>query len=286
MFKSPMMPASPTSLGARLPYYSEREALMINPEGPVGKTVFYFPGCGSERLYADIATAAIYLLAKNNIRVIVPPLSQCCGFPARANAKKRMASIISLRDTIILTQIRDMLGHLVFDAFLVSCGTCRESLHEMGVSEIFDCPMTDISQFVMENSNGQFGPRRQGTVLYHTPCHDSFDGAGPRLLGQLYQEVRSVANCCSEAGTLAVSRPDIAHAMLERKRESLARAGAGSEATIIATNCPSCLSGLGRNREMGITPQHMTVVLAEAIGGPDWMSEFARLVEGAEKVTF
>ena len=30
----------------------------------------------------------------------------------------------------------------------------------------------------------------------------------------------------------------------------------------------------------------MTVVLAEAIGGPDWMSEFARLVEGAEKVTF
>jgi FAD/FMN-containing dehydrogenase/Fe-S oxidoreductase len=286
MFKSPMMPASPVSLGARLPYYSEREALMINPEGQVGKTVFYFPGCGSERLYADIATAAIYLLAKNSIRVIIPPLSQCCGFPAKANARKRMASIISLRDTIILTQIRDMLGHLVFDAFLVSCGTCRESLHEMGVSEIFDCPMTDISQFVMENANGRFGPRRPGTVLYHTPCHDSFDGAGPRLLGQLYQEVRSVANCCSEAGTLAVSRPDIAHAMLERKRESLARAGAGSEAAIIATNCPSCLSGLGRNREMGITPQHMTVVLAEAIGGPDWMSEFARLVEGAEKVTF
>jgi Fe-S oxidoreductase len=74
--------------------------------------------------------------------------------------------------------------------------------------------------------------------------------------------------------------------MLERKRESLARAGAGREATIIATNCPSCLSGLGRNREMGVTPQHMTVVLAEAIGGPEWMSEFARLVAGAEKVTF
>ena len=156
----------------------------------------------------------------------------------------------------------------------------------MGVSEIFNCTMADISQFVMENSTCQFGDRRRETVLYHTPCHDSFDGAGAALLGQLYRDVRSVANCCSEAGTLAVSRPDIAHAMLERKRESLVKAGAGNDATIIATNCPSCLSGLGRNREMGVTPQHMTVVLAEAIGGPDWMNDFARLVEGAEKVTF
>ncbi len=286
MFKSPMMPVSETSLGARLPYFSEREALMITPEGQVQKTVFYFPGCGSERLYADIATASIYLLVKNNIRVIIPPLYQCCGFPAKVNAKKKMAAVSSLRDTIILTQIREMLGHLVFDAFVVSCGTCREALHEMGVSEIFDCTMADISQFVMENSRCEFGARRQETVLYHTPCHDSFDGAGAGLLGRLYQDVRSVANCCSEAGTLAVSRPDIAHAMLERKRESLVKAGAGSAATSIVTNCPSCLSGLGRNREVGVAPQHMTVVLAEAIGGPNWMIDFARLVEGAEKVTF
>ncbi|MFH0781877.1 MAG: DUF3683 domain-containing protein [Pseudomonadota bacterium] len=286
MFKSPMMPASKTSLGARLPYFSERDALMISPEGPVQKTVFYFPGCGSERLYADIATAAIYLLIKNNVRVIIPPLSQCCGFPAKVNAKKRMAAIIGLRDTIILTQIRDMLGHLVFDAFLISCGTCREALHEMGVSEIFGCAMTDISQFVMENANGRFVNRRPEAILYHTPCHDSFDGNGPQLLGRLFTNVKSVANCCSEAGTLAVSRPDIAHAMLERKRESLAKAQIGCDAAIIATNCPSCLSGLGRNREMGITPKHMTVVLAETLGGQNWMSDFTRLVAGAEKVTF
>ncbi len=286
MFKSPMMPVSPTSLESRLPPFSEREALMINPEGVVNKTVFYFPGCGSERMYADIATAAIYLLAKNNIRVIIPPLHQCCGFPAKVNAKKRMAAVSGLRDTIILSQIRDMLGHLVFDAFLVSCGTCREALDEMGANDIFNCSMVDISQFVMENANGCFGSKREETILYHTPCHDSFDGGGASLLGQLYKDVRRVADCCSEAGTLAVSRPDIAHAMLVRKRDSLAKAQAGTNATIIATNCPSCLSGLGRNREMGIMPQHMTVVLAEAIGGKNWMEEFAKLVQGAEKVTF
>ncbi|MDK9709447.1 MAG: DUF3683 domain-containing protein [Desulforhopalus sp.] len=286
MFKSPMMPPSTTSLEARLPYFSEREALMINPDGPVEKTVFYFPGCGSERLYADIATAAIYLLAKSNTRVIIPPLNQCCGFPAKVNAKKKMAAVSSLRDTIILSQIRDMLGHLVFDAFLVSCGTCREALHEMGANEIFGCAMTDVSQFVMAQANGRFAGKSAESVLYHTPCHDSLDGGGAHLLGQLYGKVTGVANCCSEAGTLAVSRPDIAYAMLERKRESIAKAQAGSTATIIATNCPSCLSGLGRNREMGVNPQHIAVLLAETLGGPSWMEEFTRLVARAEKVTF
>ena len=285
MLKSPMMPASKTALGAMLPEYSEREALMIHPEGAVTKTVFYFPGCGSERLYADIAMAAVYLLAKSNTRVILPPPFLCCGFPARVNAKKKMAGVITLRDTIILTQIREMLGHMVFDALLVSCGTCREALRDMGCGEIFDCGIDDVSRFVLENANGRFGGRRSETLLYHQPCHDSLEGMGKNLLGRLYAGVTSVPDCCSEAGTLAISRPDISSAMLARKRESLVKAMAQG-GTVIATNCPSCLSGLGRNRELGLSPRHMAVILAEALGGENWMSEFSRLVATAEKVTF
>jgi len=74
--------------------------------------------------------------------------------------------------------------------------------------------------------------------------------------------------------------------MLQRKRESLEKNMAGENAAIVATNCPSCLSGLGRNREMGIKPKHMAVVLAEVVGGENWTEEFSRLVAGAEKVTF
>ncbi len=286
MLKSPMMHASHTSLGDMLPEHSDREALMIPPEGEVLKTVFYFPGCGSERLYSDIGMAAIYLLIKSNIRVILPPPFLCCGFPAKANAKKKMAGVITLRDTIILTQIREMLGHLVFDAFLISCGTCRESLHEMGVDGIFDCDIEDVSRFVLDNANGRFGKNDLDPILYHTPCHDSLNGSGKALLGRLFQTVNSVPDCCSEAGTLALSRPDIAYAMLCRKRDSLQNARSGNNAAVVATNCPSCLSGLGRNREMGITPKHMAVVLAEKLGGDRWMSEFTRLVAAAEKVTF
>jgi FAD/FMN-containing dehydrogenase/Fe-S oxidoreductase len=286
MLKSPMMSASKTTLGAMLPEYSEREALLINPEDPVKKTVFYFPGCGSERLYAEIGMAAVYLCAKNNIRVILPPAFLCCGFPAKANAKKKTTVVMTLRDTIILTQIREMLGHMVFDALLVSCGTCRESLKEIGCGETFDCSIEDVSRFVLDNSNGRFSAKHPDTLLYHTPCHDSLDGAGPNLLGRLYANVNIVPDCCSEAGTLALSRPDISYAMLQRKQESLEKARTKNNATVIATNCPSCLSGLGRNRDMCITPRHMAVVLAETLGGENWMSEYTRLVSSAERVTF
>ncbi len=286
MLKSPMMPASPKTLASMLPQCSEHEALMIRPEGEIKKTIFYFPGCGSERLYADIGMAAIYLLLKNNIRVVLPPPFLCCGFPAKVNAKKKMAGQISLRDTIILSQIREMLGHLEFDAFLISCGTCREALHEMGCAEIFDCRIKDVSQFVLENSHHDFGAKRSAQMLYHTPCHDSFDGQGQALLGRLYTSVNKVPNCCSEAGTLAISRPDISYAMLQRKRESIEEVKTGEGPVVMATNCPSCLSGLGRNKHLNIIPQHMAVLLAETVGGPDWQQDFAALVIHGEKVTF
>jgi FAD/FMN-containing dehydrogenase/Fe-S oxidoreductase len=287
MLKSPMMPVSDTTLFSLLPSCSEHESLLIMPEGEVKKTVFYFPGCGSERLYADISVAAIYLLLKNNVQVILPPPFLCCGFPARVNAKKKMAGEISLRDTIILTQIREMLGHLAFDAFLVSCGTCRETLHEMGCGEIFGCELDDVARFVLEHTGWQNNSaKKDETILYHTPCHDSFDGEGARLLGRFYGDVKKVPNCCSEAGTMAISRPDISYAMRERKRESIEKTKPDSNRMILATNCPSCLSGLGRNKDLDIDPQHMAVLLAETMGGVNWKSEFDALVSDAEKVTF
>ena len=286
LLKSPMTPASPRPLGSMLPQCTEHEALLLRPLGATNKTVFYFPGCGSERLYGDIGMASLYLLLKNNIRVVLPPPNLCCGFPAKVNAKKKMAGQISLRDTIILTQIREMLGHLTFDAFLISCGTCRESLHEMGCAEIFDCRIEDVSQFVLENGNCQYGRKKSEPILYHTPCHDSFDGDGSSLLGRLYTTVTNVANCCSEAGTLAISRPDISYAMLQRKRQAIAAATLGNETALIATNCPSCISGLGRNEDLHIVPKHMAVLLAEMLGGQGWAKEFSGLVTEAEKVTF
>jgi len=287
MLKSPMAKSSAQSLSSILPQCSENEALIVMPEsGEVKSTVFYFPGCGSERLFSDISVAAIYLLAKNNVRTVLPPPYLCCGFPAKVNAKKKMAGEISLRDTIILSQIKEMLGHFVFDSFLISCGTCRESLHEIGCEEIFKCGMDDISHYVLENTDWEYGSKKNVTALYHTPCHDSFDGEGVPLLSRFYNSVESVPNCCSEAGTLAISRPDISYAMLQRKREAIAEKTLPGTKLVMATNCPSCLSGLGRNSDLNIEPKHMAVLLAETLGGKQWKDEFSGLIANSEKVIF
>ncbi len=289
---APMTSTSPRTLAAALPPQSDCEALLLEPEEKTVSTVFYFPGCGSERLFADIARASIYLLLKHGVRVVLPPQSLCCGFPLKVNAKVKQAEEIALRNSIILTQIREMLGHIDFASVLVSCGTCREGLVEVGAESIFDCPITDISAFIVKN--GWKGDGKEArTILYHTPCHDSFKGKGPTVLRQLYSGVRPVPNCCSEAGTLSLSRPDIAGAMRLRKREQLELAldslesdGSREEETIIATNCPSCITGLGRNRTIGVTPRHIAVLLAEKLGGEEWKEEMERLAAGGEKIRF
>ena len=39
---------------------------------------------------------------------------------------------------------------------------------------------------------------------------------------------------------------------------------------MLLTNCPSCLTGLGRNRDLGVAPRHVAVELAGALSGPGW----------------
>lgn len=287
MLASPMPQPSVKVLRQYLPQTSLNEALLFNPDdfSASGKAVFYFPGCGSERLYSDVAMAALYILIKSGVRVVLPPANLCCGFPARANAKMEMHGDVTLRDTIILSQIRDMLGHLVFDAVVVSCGTCREALHELGVEDIFACKLMDASYFTLEQASLQT-ERLDERLSYHTPCHDSLQGEGMPVLRRLVQEVSVQPHCCSEAGTLSLSRPDITGAMFRRKQAAIATCPACSPQDTVITNCPSCLTGLGRHGAQGPQPMHLAVYLAERIGGKNWQQEAGELFQSAEVIAF
>jgi D-lactate dehydrogenase (cytochrome) len=101
-----------------------------------------------------------------------------------------------------------------------------------------------------------------------------------------FGRARTVPHCCSEAGTLALSRPDIADAMLHRKREALAEARRESPASVVLTNCPSCLQGLGRNRPLGFEAKHIAVALAERVSGPRWLDAFRKQGAAAQRIRF
>jgi Fe-S oxidoreductase len=281
--RSPVAPPARAPLHLALPVVHQNQALVLEPDGAAARTVFYFPGCGSERLHSDVGKAAIYLLLATGQRVVLPPPRLCCGFPSGANAKTRMHDRKVLSDTIVFSQIRGMLSHLAFDALAVSCGTCREALHAMGASEIFACPLADAGELALaQGASLPPGDR----LLYHRPCHDSLEGRAPRLLAKGGAEVRSVPHCCSEAGTLALSRPDIAHKMLLRKRAALDELADQARPAPLVTNCPSCLQGLARQEHPGSEPVHLTVLLARAMGGDGWRDAFAKAVAHAEVVNF
>ena len=83
--------------------------------------------------------------------------------------------------------------------------------------------------------------------------------------------------CCGEAGTLAVSRPDISTQLRSRKLEELKKnhAELGSEAqkTKIMTSCPACQQGLSRYQDdMQMDVDYIVVELCQELFGKDWQN--------------
>jgi Fe-S oxidoreductase len=276
--------ADPGTLRDVVPECRADQALVFEPEDEARRTVFYFPGCGSERLVSRVSQAMIHLQLQTGTRVILPPPFLCCGFPAHANARTGQHDRTVLRDTILFSQIREMFAHVTFDAVVVSCGTCMEGLEGMEVSKIFGAPLRDGVEFALDA-----GLRLPGATpaLYHAPCHDSLAGRGVETLQRAGYAAEAVPHCCSEAGTLALSRPDITDAMLQRKAVAIGEAMEGrARATPILTNCPSCVQGLGRNAALGATARHMAVEVATRITGEGWPERFRAQAARAKAVRF
>jgi Fe-S oxidoreductase len=106
----------------------------------------------------------------------------------------------------------------------------------------------------------------------------------------LGQPVQLSDRCCGEAGTFAISRPDIATQVRYRKQEELL-AGVGStetgERVKVLTSCPACLQGLSRYRDqIPVEADYIVTELAGRVLGEDWQSRFLQAVArgGIERV--
>ena len=52
------------------------------------KAVFYFPGCGSERLFSQVGLATTAMLLEAGVNVVLPPAYLCCGYPSKAKRRQ------------------------------------------------------------------------------------------------------------------------------------------------------------------------------------------------------
>ena len=133
--------------------------------------------------------------------------------------------------------------------------------------------------------------------LYHDPCHSPMKTHVPTMVANelLGQPVLPSDRCCGEAGTFAISRPDIASQVRFRKQEELhkgIRALTGEDRAQdgnvkILTSCPACQQGLSRYREdTGLDTDYIVVELANRVLGDNWQSDFVQRARagGVEKV--
>ena len=281
--------------------------IIRNPTTTSSETeaVFYFPGCGSERLFSQVGLATQAMLWHAGVQTVLPPGYLCCGYPQRGSGQFDKAEKIITDNRVLFHRVANTLNYLDIKTVVVSCGTCYDQLQGYEFDKIFPgCRIIDIHEYLLEKNitlgaadaaNGGAG------YLYHDPCHSPMKLQDPMktVKALVGNNVLKNDRCCGESGTLGVTRPDIATQVRFRKEEELRKGETDLRAMAklpeksnvkILTSCPSCLQGLtryGNDLQNGLLEaDYIVVEMANQILGEDWMPQYVAAANagGIERV--
>jgi FAD/FMN-containing dehydrogenase/Fe-S oxidoreductase len=273
------------------------------------EAVFYFPGCGSERLFSQVGLATQAMLWRAGVQTVLPPGYLCCGYPQRGSGQFDKAEKIITDNRVLFHRVANTLNYLDIKTVVVSCGTCYDQLQGYRFEEIFPgCRIVDIHEYLLEKGITLEG--HSAGYLYHDPCHSPLKQQEPMktVKALVGQNVLKSERCCGESGTLGVTRPDISTQVRFRKEEELrqgeqalrqklaaspqagAALAAGGSSVKVLTSCPSCLQGLSRYRndlQNGLLEaDYIVVEMARVLLGESWMQDYvgAANAGGIERV--
>jgi Fe-S oxidoreductase len=270
-----------------------RDPARINEQS---EAVFYFPGCGSERLFSSIGMATLAMLHHLGTQTILPPGYLCCGYPQSAGGDEINGRRISTANQVLFHRVANTLNYMDIRTVIVSCGTCLDQLLKYQFAAIFPgCRLLDIHEYLYEKGVKLDGIDGQH-YLFHDPCHTPMKQHAPQKVAAtlLGQTVAISDRCCGEAGTLAVARPDISSQVRMRKEEELikgierATASSYNPGNIkLLTACPACQQGLSRYADStGLATDYLVAEVAERYLGHGWQQRFIDAIQqgGVERV--
>ncbi|MGH8808933.1 MAG: DUF3400 domain-containing protein, partial [Noviherbaspirillum sp.] len=251
------------------------------------EAVFYFPGCGSERLFSQVGLATQAMLWHVGVQTVLPPGYLCCGYPQRGAGQYDKAEKMMTDNRVLFHRVANTLNYLDIKTVVVSCGTCYDQLQSYEFEKIFPgCRIIDIHEYLLEKGvklEGVTGTR----YMYHDPCHSPMKQQDPlKTVNALIttvdgQKVEKNERCCGESGTFGVSRPDVSTQVRFRKEEEMRkgadklRADGFSGDVKILTSCPSCFQGLSRyNEDSGTTADYIVIEMAKHLLGENWLPDY------------
>ena len=260
----------------------------LPPPGPAGGSVFpaqgerrgrvaLLQGCAQQVLAPRINQAAINLLTRHGIEVVLVKDEQCCGAlthhlgrdgDALARARGNISAWLSEADRSGL------------DAILVTtsgCGTVikdygfmlREDRDFAGAAAKVSALAKDITEYV---AGIDLQPQRQHSdlvVAYHSACslqHGQKITQLPKELlsknGFVVKDVPESHLCCGSAGTYNILQPDIASRLRDRKVANIAKV----KPDMIAAGNIGCMVQIAGGTSVPVV--HTIELLDWATGGP------------------
>jgi FAD/FMN-containing dehydrogenase/Fe-S oxidoreductase len=276
--------------------------IIRNPQTTTSDTeaVFYFPGCGSERLFSQVGLATQAMLWHAGVQTVLPPGYLCCGYPQRGSGQFDKAEKIITDNRVLFHRVANTLNYLDIKTVVVSCGTCYDQLQGYQFDKIFPgCRIVDIHEYLLEKGI-QLNASQQAGYLFHDPCHSPMKQQDPMktVKALMGDQILKSERCCGESGTLGVTRPDISTQVRFRKEEELradetalrSMTGEAKGDLKILTSCPSCLQGLsryGNDLQNGLLEaDYIVVEMANKILGKEWMAQYVQVANagGIERV--
>jgi glycolate oxidase iron-sulfur subunit len=241
-------------------------------QGKTRMRVALLRGCVQAILDPAINAAAIRLMNRNGIEVVVTGGETCCGSLTHHMGKEADA----------LTRARRMIdgwSEAGVERIIITASGCGTTVKDYGhmlrldpayaaKAERISAMTRDISEFLIEIGLPEIAPPKALRVAYHSACsmqHGQKIRTEPRhLLEQAGFEVTDIPEghlCCGSAGTYNILQPEIATRLRDRK---IANINSVAPA-VIATGNIGCITQIGQATEIPIL--HTVELLDWAYGG-------------------
>ena len=234
-------------------------------------------GCAQQVLAPRINQAAINLLTRHGIEVVLVKEEQCCGALTHHLGRDGDA-LARARANVSVWQSEAEQGGL--DAILVTasgCGTVikdygfllREDREFAGPAARISALAKDITEYLVGIDLHRSSQQGDVTVAYHSACslqHGQKITQAPKELlsknGFVVKDVPESHLCCGSAGTYNILQPDIASRLRDRKIANIATV----KPDMIAAGNIGCMVQIAGGTSVPVV--HTIELLDWATGGP------------------
>ena len=273
-----MLVLAPRSLPAKGP----KGGTTFPAEGKCLGRIALLQGCAQQVLSPGINRAAIRLLTRHGIEVVLVVDEQCCGSLTHHMGLDDDALSRAKANIDVWTREADRNG---LDAILVTTSGCGTTIKDYGYmlreDRAYAAKATRVSALTKDVTEYVAGlaitwpkDRNDLVVAYHSACslqHGQKITQLPKELlsksGFVVKDVPESHLCCGSAGTYNILQPDIAMKLRERKIANIA----STRPDIVAAGNIGCMVqiGLSSNGDGKSFPVVHTVELLDwATGGP------------------